>query len=57
MTRRPIGHACVSDTELVLGITAVEWSLAGSECESTPWEQRVDTPAARAFLGHYVSLP
>jgi hypothetical protein len=47
----------LSGTNLVLGITSVEWSLAGSECESAPWEQRVDTPAARAFLGHYVALP
>jgi hypothetical protein len=47
----------LSGTNLVVGITAVEWSLAGSECESNPWEQRVDTPAARAFLGQYVALP
>jgi trypsin len=47
----------LSGTNLVLGITAVEWSLAGSECESGPWEQRVDTPAARAFLSQYVRLP
>jgi V8-like Glu-specific endopeptidase len=47
----------LSGTNLVLGVTAVEWSLAGSECESSPWEQRVDTPAARAFLSQYLSLP
>jgi hypothetical protein len=47
----------LSGTNLVVGVTAVEWSLAGSECESNPWEQRVDTPAARAFLGQYVALP
>jgi hypothetical protein len=47
----------LSGTNLVVGITAVEWSLGGSECESNPWEQRVDTPAARAFLGQYVALP
>ena len=47
----------LSGTNLVLGITAVEWSLAGSECESGLWEQRVDTPAARAFLSQYVPLP
>jgi hypothetical protein len=47
----------LSGTDLVLGITAVEWSLDGSECESAPWEQRVDTPAARAFLAQYVPLP
>ena len=47
----------LADTNLVLGITSVEWSLAGSECEAGPWEQRVDTPAARAFLSQYVPLP
>ena len=46
--------AILSGTNLVVGVTDVEWSLAGSECESNPWEQRVDTPAARAFLGQYV---
>jgi hypothetical protein len=44
-------------TDLVTGITAAEWSLAGGECESAPWEQRLDTPAARAFLARYVTLP
>ena len=47
----------LAGTNLVVGITAVEWSLAGSECESSPWDQRVDTPGARAFLGQYVALP
>jgi hypothetical protein len=47
----------LAGTNLVLGITAVEWSLAGSECVSEPWEQRIDTPGARAFLAHYVALP
>jgi hypothetical protein len=47
----------VAGTDLVLGITAVEWSLVGSQCVSSPWVQRVDTPGARAFLGQYVSLP
>ncbi len=47
----------LSGTNLVLGLTAVQWSLGGSECESGPWEQRVDTPGARAFLGQYVALP
>ena len=32
-------------------------SLDGFECESGPWEQRVDTPGARAFLSQYVRLP
>ena len=47
----------LSGTDLVAGITDAEWSLAGGECESGPWEQRVDTPGARAFLSHYVTLP
>jgi len=47
----------LSGTNLVTGITAVQWSLAGGECESGPWEQRVDTPGARAFLSQYVELP
>jgi hypothetical protein len=49
--------ALLAGTNLILGITAVEWSLSGAECESGPWEQRVDTPAARAFLAQYVALP
>ncbi len=47
----------LAGTDLVLGLTAVEWSLSGGECESGPWEQRVDTPGARAFLAQYVDLP
>lgn len=47
----------LAGSNLVLGITAVEWSLSGSECESGAWEQRVDTPGAREFLSHYVQLP
>src|SRR4051794_30633817 len=47
----------LAGTNLVLGLTAVQWSLDGGECESGPWEQRVDTPAARAFLSRYVRLP
>ena len=47
----------LAGTDLVLGLTAVQWSLSGAECESSPWEQRVDTPGARAFLSQYVSLP
>jgi len=46
-----------SGTNLVVGVTAVEWSLSGGECQSTPWEQRLDTPGARAFLSQYVQLP
>jgi V8-like Glu-specific endopeptidase len=47
----------VAGSDLVLGLTAVELSLDGSQCVSGPWEQRVDTPGARAFLAQYVSLP
>jgi len=47
----------LAGTNLVLGITAVEWSLSGAQCESGAWEQRVDTPGARAFLATYVTLP
>lgn len=47
----------LAGTDLVLGLTAVQWSLSGAECESGPWEQRVDTPRARAFLAQYVELP
>lgn len=47
----------LAGTDLVLGLTAVQWSLSGGECKSAPWEQRVDTPGARAFLSHYVDLP
>ena len=31
--------------------------LDGFQCESGPWEERVDTPASREFLSHYVHLP
>jgi hypothetical protein len=47
----------LSGTNVVTGVTAVEWSLAGGECQGAPWEQRVDTPGARAFLRQYVALP
>jgi hypothetical protein len=47
----------LAGTNLVAGITDVQWSLDGGECESGPWEQRVDTPGARAFLSTYVTLP
>jgi hypothetical protein len=47
----------LAGTDLVLGLTAVQWSLSGAECESGPWEQRVDTPGSRAFLSQYVDLP
>lgn len=46
----------LSGTRLIAGVTAVEWSLDGAQCQSTPWVQRVDTPGARAFLSRYVQL-
>lgn len=47
----------LADTDLVVGVTAVEQSLNGVQCESNPWAQRVDTPAARSFLSEYATLP
>ena len=45
------------DSNVVAGITIGQRSLAGGQCESQPWDMRVDTPSARAFLGRYVALP
>jgi hypothetical protein len=47
----------LAGSDLVVGITSVQWSLSGGQCESGPWDQRVDTPSARAFLDQYVTLP
>jgi hypothetical protein len=44
-------------SNVVAGITAIAWSISGGQCESGPWDQRMDTPSARAFLGQYVALP
>lgn len=47
----------VDGSNLIYGITIAEGSLAGRQCRSEPWDVRVDTPSARAFLGKYVALP
>jgi Trypsin len=47
----------VGDTNLVAGITIGNLSLSGGQCQSQPWDARLDTPSARAFLGQYVTLP
>jgi hypothetical protein len=44
-------------SNVVSGITIAEASLSGGQCHTQPWDIRVDTPSARAFLGHYVTLP
>lgn len=45
----------VGDT--IIGITVTEPSLSGGRCVAQPWDSRVDTPSARAFIGQYVALP
>lgn len=47
----------VGDSDLVAGLTIGNLSLSGGQCESQPWDERLDTPSARAFLGQYVTLP
>lgn len=47
----------MGDSSVVAGILVIEWSLAGGECRSLPWYQRVDTPTARDFLAQFVDLP
>jgi hypothetical protein len=44
-------------SNVVAGITTGETSLSGGRCTSQPWDTRLDTPSARAFLGQYVTLP
>jgi hypothetical protein len=39
------------------GIFIGSLSLSGGQCESAAWDQRLDTPSARAFLTQYVTLP
>ena len=60
------GQLCIGDSgapsllgssDLVAGIFIGSLSLSGGQCESAAWDQRVDTPAARAFLRQYVNLP
>jgi len=47
----------LGSSNVVAGITITEGSLSGGQCQSQPWDMRVDTPSARAFLGQYVTLP
>jgi hypothetical protein len=49
--------AILAGTDMVAGITDLEPSLDGGECESGTREQRIDTAASRAFIGQYVPLP
>jgi hypothetical protein len=46
----------VGGTDVVAGIFILEGSLSGGQCQSQPWDIRVDTPSARAFLGQYTTL-
>jgi V8-like Glu-specific endopeptidase len=47
----------VGDSNVIAGLTIGNLSLSGGQCESQPWDARLDTPSARAFLGQYVTLP
>ena len=56
------GSICVGDsgspslfagTDMVAGITVGGFG----QCRNAVWDQRIDTPAARAFLIRYVALP
>lgn len=48
----------IGGSDVVAGITIGGQSINGGQCQSPPWDQRVDTPSARAFLGAYgVTLP
>jgi V8-like Glu-specific endopeptidase len=58
--------ACIGDSgapnllagsNVIAGIFILEDSLGGGQCQSQPWDMRVDTPSARTFLGQYVALP
>lgn len=51
------GPSLVGNTNVVAGITIGNLSISGGQCESQPWDARLDTPSARAFLGQYVTLP
>jgi Trypsin len=51
------GPSLLGGSNVVAGITVGVSSLSGGQCQSEPWDLRVDTPAARAFLGQYVPLP
>ena len=41
----------LNDSNVVAGITIGPTSINGGQCESQPWDQRVDTPEARASWG------
>jgi hypothetical protein len=39
------------------GVVVATVTSGDTPCRATSWDYRLDTPAARAFLGQYVSLP
>jgi hypothetical protein len=60
------GQLCIGDSgapslvgtsDVIAGIFIGSLSLSGGQCESAAWDQRLDTPGARAFLTQYVTLP
>lgn len=64
LTVMQTAELCIGDSgapslvgDVVVGITIGPTSLSGGQCQSQPWDMRLDTAAARAFLGGYVTLP
>ena len=56
------GSACVGDSgspSLFAGTNLIAAIHVGGvgQCRNTAWEQRIDTPSARAFLSRFVQLP
>jgi hypothetical protein len=56
------GQICTGDSgapSLLAGSDTIAGITVGAlgPCRNTAWSQRIDTPQARAFLGHYVALP
>jgi V8-like Glu-specific endopeptidase len=56
------GQVCFGDSgspSLFAGSDVIAGITVGGlgPCRNTAWDQRIDTPAARAFLGQYVTLP
>lgn len=56
------GQVCYGDSgapTLFAGSDVIAGITVGGlgPCRNTAWDQRIDTPAARAFLGGYVTLP
>jgi hypothetical protein len=49
------GATLLGDSSLVVGLTITSGNL--TLCEADAWDMRLDTPAHRAFLSQYVSLP